>query len=192
MLLRGLNYPGGLAVAADGHLWFTESLAHRVSRARISGRGAIAAPQIVIRNMPGYPSRLGRGADGGFWLSLFAVRTHLDRVRAAGGRFPRGDDADDSARDTGSRRRSRPAATASSRCRPAAIKALGIQKPWAPPRSYGLLARLDADGEVVESLHSRVGGRYHGITAAIETAQGLVIVSKGSGRVLLLNAERTA
>ena len=27
--------------------------------------------------MPGYPSRLGRGSDGGFWLSLFGVRTHL-------------------------------------------------------------------------------------------------------------------
>ena len=33
--------------------------------------------------------------------------------------------------------------------------------------------------------HSRVGGRYHGITAAIETAKGLVFVSKGSGRLLL-------
>jgi hypothetical protein len=37
----------------------------------------------------------------------------------------------------------------------------------------------------VESLHSRVGGRHHGITAARDTAQGLVIVSRGSGRVLL-------
>ena len=66
------------------------------------------------------------------------------------------------------------------------LRALGIEKPWAPPRSYGLLARVDANGEVVETLHSRVGGRYHGITAAIETAQGVVIVSKGGGRVLLL------
>ena len=65
------------------------------------------------------------------------------------------------------------------------LRALGIEKPWAPPRSYGLLARLDAEGEVVETLHSRVGGKNHGITAAIETAQGVVIVSKGSGRVLL-------
>ena len=69
-----------------------------------------------------------------------------------------------------------------------AASALGIEKPWAPPRSYGLLARLDADGEVVETLHSRVGGKNHGITAAIETAQGVVIVSKGSGRVLLQQA----
>jgi hypothetical protein len=52
-----------------------------------------------------------------------------------------------------------------------------------------LAARLDGDGEVVETLHSRVGGRYHGITAAIETAQGVVIISKGSGRVLLYRAE---
>ena len=44
------------------------------------------------------------------------------------------------------------------------------------------------DGDVVEPLHSRVGGRYHGITAAIETAQGVVLVSKGSGRVLLHRA----
>lgn len=65
------------------------------------------------------------------------------------------------------------------------IKALGIQKPWAPPRSYGLLARMNEEGEVVRSLHSRAGGQYHGVTAACETAQALVIVSKGSGRVLL-------
>jgi hypothetical protein len=65
------------------------------------------------------------------------------------------------------------------------VKALGIQKPWAPPRSYGLVVRIDEDGEAVERLHSRVGGRYHGITAACDTAQGLVVVSKGSGRLLL-------
>ena len=65
------------------------------------------------------------------------------------------------------------------------IKTLGIQKPWAPPRSYGLVARIDEDGDVIESLHSRVGGRCHGVTAACETAQGLVIVSKGREWVVL-------
>ena len=65
------------------------------------------------------------------------------------------------------------------------LKALGIQKPWAPPRSYGLLVRINDEGDVVHSRHSRVGGQYHGITSACQTAQGLVIVSKGSGRVLL-------
>jgi hypothetical protein len=66
-----------------------------------------------------------------------------------------------------------------------AIKALGIQKPWAPPRSYGLVARINDDGDTVESLHSRVGGHYHGITSARDAAQGLVIASRGAGRLLL-------
>jgi sugar lactone lactonase YvrE len=188
VLLRALNYPGGLAVAADGHLWFTESFAHRISRAPISAPGAIAAPEIVIRNMPGYPSRLGHGADGGFWLSLFGVRTHLIEF------VLREDDfREEMIRTVPPNFWIAPALASSGDCREpmqiGGVKALGIQKPWAPPRSYGLLARLDADGEIVESLHSRVGGRYHGITDAVETAQGIVIISKGSGRVLLHQAD---
>ena len=190
VLLRGLDYPGGLAVAADGHLWFTESSAHRLSRAAITGPGGIGAPATVIRNMPGYPSRLGRSADGGFWLSLFAVRTHLIEF------VLREDDfREEMMRTVAPAYWIAPALATSGDClepmQTGGLKALGIQKPWAPPRSYGLLARLDADGDVVETLHSRVGGRHHGITAAVETDQGLVIVSKGSGRVLLQQADAT-
>jgi hypothetical protein len=187
VLLRDLNYPGGLAVS-DGCLWFSESFAHRISRAPILSFGTIDAPQIVIRNMPGYPSRLGRSADGGFWLSLFGLRTHLIEF------VLREDDfREEMMRTIPPVFWIAPALTSSGDCREpmqiGAVKALGIQKPWAPPRSYGLLARLDANGEVVETLHSRVGGRYHGITAAIETAQGVVVASKGNGRVLLLKSD---
>jgi hypothetical protein len=64
------------------------------------------------------------------------------------------------------------------------IKKLGIQKPWAPPRSYGLVARLTESGGAVESLHSRVSGNLHGITAAIEQDSRLLIVSKGHGKLV--------
>jgi sugar lactone lactonase YvrE len=186
LLLRDLNYPAGLAIAND-HLWYTESFAHRLSRAPIVAPGAIAAPQSVIRNMPGYPSRLSGTQSGGFWLSLFAVRTPLVEF------VLREDDfRDEMIRTIPKEYWVAPALSSGTDClEPLHVggrKALGIEKPWAPPRSYGLLARLDADGEVVETLHSRVGGRYHGITAAIETAQGVVIVSKGSGRLLLQQA----
>jgi sugar lactone lactonase YvrE len=183
VLLRTLDYPAGLAVA-DGRLWFTESFGHRLSRATIVAQGAIATADIVIRNMPGYPSRLGRAKAGGFWLSLFALRTHLVEFVLR----------EDDFRQEMMRTIPRdywvaPALASGGDCleplQLGGLRALGIDKPWAPPRSYGLLARLDSQGEVVETLHSRVGGRYHGITAAAETAQGLVIISKGSGRVLL-------
>jgi hypothetical protein len=183
VLLRALDYPAGLAVA-NGNLWFTESFGHRLSRATIVAQGAIATPDIVIRNMPGYPSRLGRVDAGGFWLSLFALRTHLVEFVLREDDFRR-----EMMRTIPRDYWVAPALASGGDCleplQLGGLRALGIEKPWAPPRSYGLVARLDRNGEAVESLHSRVGGRYHGITAATETAQGLVIVSKGSGRVLL-------
>ena len=54
------------------------------------------------------------------------------------------------------------------------VKALGIQKPWAPPRSYGLVIRLGEDGKPLYSLHSRVDGINHGVVAALELGSDLV------------------
>lgn len=184
VLLRNLGYPQGLALSPDGRfLWLTESWRHRIHRIPVSGR-SLGSPEIVIGNLPGYPARLGRAAAGGFWLSIFALRTHLIEF------VLREDDfREEMLRTIAPDYWIAPAlATRDDPLEPmqnGSIKALGIQKPWAPPRSYGLLARIDEDGEVVESLHSRVGGRYHGITAARDAAQGLVIVAKGAGRVLL-------
>ena len=187
VLRRGLNYPSGLAVAADSYLWFTESFGHSLSRAHVTAPGAIGSTETVIRNMPGYPSRLAPAASGGFWLSVFGARTHLVEFILK----------EDDFRYEMMRTIPRaywiaPVISSTRDCleplQLGGLRALGIEKPWAPPRSYGLLARLDADGDVIETLHSRVGGQNHGITDAIETAQGLVVVSKGSGRLLLERA----
>jgi hypothetical protein len=184
VLLRDLPYPYGLALSPDGRfLWFSESWSHRICRAPLAG-GGIGAVIPVIPNLPGYPARLGPAADGGFWLAVFALRTHLIEF------VLREDDfRDEMMRTVAPEYWIGPAlATTGDALEPmqsGGIKALGIQKPWAPPRSYGLALRFDADGEITRSLHSRVGGRHHGITAARDAAQGLVIVSKGAGRVLI-------
>ena len=70
------------------------------------------------------------------------------------------------------------------------IKTMGVIKPWAPPRSYGLVIRLDADGAPLYSLHSRVDGVNHGVVSAVELDGDLVVVAKGPGRVLRLPARR--
>jgi sugar lactone lactonase YvrE len=181
VMLDGLHYPHGLAIAPDGRsLWFTESWNHRLSRMGVQDRKV----SIVNGNLPGYPARLSPARGGGFWLSLFAVRTHLIEF------VLREDDfREEMMRTIDPALWVAPALATTNHCLEpmqfGSIKALGIQKPWAPPRSYGLLVRIDEDGDPVLSLHSRVGGHHHGITAACETAQGLVIVSKGSGRLLL-------
>jgi hypothetical protein len=66
------------------------------------------------------------------------------------------------------------------------IKQLGIMKPWAPPRSYGLVVRLDETAAPVSSLHSRAGQRRHGITSVAQVGNQLYFTSKGNGAVLKL------
>ena len=68
------------------------------------------------------------------------------------------------------------------------IKKLGIQKPWAPARSYGLVARLDAEGAAMESLHSRVDGRVHGVMSVRAVGDRLVAVSKGRNMLVELGS----
>jgi hypothetical protein len=63
---------------------------------------------------------------------------------------------------------------------------MGVIKPWAPPRSYGLVIRLNAEGTPLYSLHSRVDGINHGVVSAVEIGGDLVLVAKGPGRVLRL------
>ncbi len=188
VLLRDLYYPYGVALSADQqHLWWTESWIHRVSRAAISGT-KIATPESVLRNMPGYPARLHPDNAGGFYIGLFGLRTHLVEFV-----LKEDDFRQEMLATIPPNHWIAPALSSGDDClepmQIGSVKALGIQKPWAPPRSYGLLAHIDEQGDVIESFHSRVGGRYHGITAACETSQGIVVVSKGSGYALLLAAE---
>ena len=72
------------------------------------------------------------------------------------------------------------------------IKKLGIQMPWAPARSYGLVARLSAAGEAIESLHSRVDGRIHGVMAVRQVGARVLAVSKGSNCLVELPLVREA
>jgi hypothetical protein len=183
-LLRELHYPHGVAVARNGaELWFTESWAHRISRMALTGGGA-EPPIVVQRNLAGYPARLKLDGRGGFFLGLFARRTHLIEFVLKEDDF-RQEMIAGIAPDYWIA----PAYAGGADClepmQIGGVKALGIQKPWAPPRSYGLIVRLDADGEATDSMHSRAGGRFHGITGACATPQGAVIASRGAGHLLL-------
>jgi hypothetical protein len=65
-----------------------------------------------------------------------------------------------------------------------ALRQVGEIKPWAPPRSYGLVVKLDRTGMPVLSLHSRMGGRFHGIAAAAELDGSLYLLSLGENAVI--------
>jgi sugar lactone lactonase YvrE len=184
VLLTGLPYPYGVTVSADGkQLWLAESWTHRLSRFALTGHG-IAQREIVAGNLPGYPARLHPDAQGGFLLGLFARRTHLIEFV-----LKEDDFREEMLKSMPADYWIAPAFAGGSDClepmQIGGVKALGIQKPWAPPRSYGLLVHLDSEGEATDSLHSRAGGRYHGVTGACDTPYGVVIAARGAGRLLL-------
>ncbi len=183
VLATGLAYPHGIAID-DGEVIYSESWRHRLMATSVAG----GEHRELLGHLPGYPGRLSAASDGGYWLSVFAMRTQLLE-------FVLGEDE--------FRHRMLTVVSPEHWIAPAlvsrenfldplqagGVKQLGIKKPWAPPRSYGLVVRLDASLHPVFSLHSRVGGQRHGITSVVEMADALYVASLGSGAVLRLGSD---
>jgi sugar lactone lactonase YvrE len=175
-----LAYPHGLTMTDDEQsLIFSESWAHTISRCDRDG-GHV---EKLVRNLPGYPAQLASDGAGGYWLSLFAVRTHLVELVLSDRNFKSQMMAEiepkfwisPSLRATGNYMEP---------LQGGGIKKLGIIKPWAPPRSYGLVVHVDKNGEIIEGLHSRVGGGCHGVTSARPYGDDVFIVSKGHRKLV--------
>jgi hypothetical protein len=177
-LARGLEYAFG-ACPMNGDILVSESWRHRLIAV---GDGR---PRPVLTRLPVYPSRLVPAAGGGFWLTAFTARTQLIEFVL---------------RETAYRRRMikeiAPEHWIAPRLRSgesylepmqgAHLRTMGVLKPWAPPRSYGLAVRLSATGQPLYSLHSRVDGINHGVVAAAEFGGALYLLAKGPGRLLRL------
>jgi len=179
-----LGHAFGACRAPDGAAWVCESWRHRVLRFAGDDQPA----DVVVDGLPGYPSRIAPAAGGGFWLSAFILRTQLVEFVL---------------REPAFRKRMlkeieppywiAPALNSGNTflepMQGAHLKMMGIVKPWAPPRSYGLVIRLTDAGLIRYSLHSRFDGRNHGIVAAVECAGQLYLLSQGRRRLLRLSIE---
>ncbi len=191
----GLAWPNGLALTGDGGLIVSESWAHRLVRVGMnSAPNAAAVAKTTLKNLPGYPARIVPATGGGFWLAVFAPRNQLVEFVLKETEY-----------------RERMVATIDpeywiapclrsgkdfrEQLQGGGVKQMGVLKPWAPTRSYGLVVKLDPDLAPVASLHSRANGHVHGITslALLERAGGmqLLIGAKGDNAVIAL-AEQEA
>ncbi len=188
VIADGLAWPAGVAIdPTNGSIAVTQAWEHRVDRIDAGDRRL----KPLAANLPGYPARVVFAPDGSLWLSLFAMRTHLVELVLGEDEFK-----DEMMRTIHPDYWIRPdLRTIDSGLIPlqgGGIRKLGITKPWAPPRSYGLVCRLDAEGLPLSSLHSRPGGRNHGITSVRVAGDDLWIASKGGNRVLRHRVEDAA
>jgi hypothetical protein len=181
---NGLRWPYGAAVH-DGRVIVSESWLHRLLALDPAGA---APPQPVLSDLPGYPARLCAASDGGLWLAVFAPRSQLIEFVL---------------REDGYRRRmlseidsdfwiAPTIANGRSFLEPiqgGALKQMGVLKPWAPSRSYGLVIKLNAAFEPVVSFHSRADGTRHGTTSVVEHHERLYVASKGGDVIVSLPAD---
>jgi hypothetical protein len=176
-LAAGLHYAFGACAAGEAVL-VSESWRHRIIAITPNG-----SRRTVLDNLPVYPSRLSPAASGGFWLTAFTARTQLVEfvLRESAYRRRMMNEIDP---EYWIAPKLRSGLSFLEPMQGAHLKTMGVVKPWAPPRSYGLVIRLNASGVPLYALHSRVDGVNHGVVAAVEMDGSLFAIAKGPGRLL--------
>lgn len=179
-LAGDLGFPSGLAVTSSGAVLVSESWRHRLLLLDASGKSSV-----VLEDLPGYPGAISRGRTG-YWLSVFAPRRQLIEFVLREDRYRRAMLAslDEQywvapALKTGTDY-FEPVQSGS-------VRHLGIVKPWAPTRSYGLLVALDEDFNPRASYHSRADASRHGITSAVERGDEVLITCAATNQLLALD-----
>ena len=171
-----LGWPAG--VASDGTGGFLVSLAmdHRVERRQLRSPGTGTA---LTANMAGYPGRIRERTTGGWWIAMPYLRNRATELILA-------DDAirADMAANVDPTLWLVPMLRSENVYRdPLQIgqqRVMGVLKPWAPPRAYGLALRLDPDGRIIESAHSRPDGSRKGVTGVAVRDGGVVVACQGA------------
>ncbi len=183
-----LAFPFGVISIEAGSLLVSESWRHRLITIAADGT---QSPRPVLANLPGYPARLAAASGGGFWLSIFAPRNRLTEFVLQESRY-----RIDMLREVHPEHWIGPRlATGRSFLEPlqcGSVRSMGMLKPWSPSASYGLIVRLDARYQPVQSFHSRAGGLHHGTTSCLEVAGRLIVTSKGGNSILSINLPLTA
>lgn len=180
-LAGDLAFPSGLCVTEDGAdaVLVSEAWRHRIIRLETRGSGITEA----LTALPAYPGRIARSAATGYWLACFAPRSQLQEFVLREERYRRKMIAEVDpdfwiapALSSGK--------SFKEPLQAGGVIRLGVHKPWAPTRSYGLVVRLDAQVQPAWSLHSRANGARHGMTSLAETEAGLFATSKGRGEAI--------
>jgi len=181
-LATGLSFPAGLCLAdtTGKRLLISEAWRHRIIA--IDAYSS-SAPTEVLAGLPAYPGRITQALSGGYWLACFAVRSQLQEFVLREDRYRRQMIAEIApefwvAPSLSSGRSFKEPLQAGGVIR------LGVHKPWAPTRSYGLAIRLDGELQPAWSAHSRADGARHGITSVTDAGGGLILTSKGKGEVI--------
>lgn len=178
-----LGFPSGLAALGNGEVVVCEAWKNQI--VRLAGLGKLT---VELPDVTGYPGAMSPAAGGGYWLAVFAPRSQLIEfvLRERDFRTCMMDEVDEGLWIAPTLE---PTQTFLEPLQGGALKHLGILKPWAPTRSFGLVVRLDEDFQPLFSMHSRADGRRHGITSCLEIDGRLLTTSRGGNVIVSLSTD---
>ena len=177
-----LAYPNGIVVEADGNIIVCEAWQKRLIRLSADGRMLGQ----VMEDLPGYPARLSHSPRGGYWLAIFAPRSPLIEFVLREPAY-RKVMMDEVAPEFWIAPALRSGRSFREPMQGGALKQMGILKPWAPTRSYGLVVEVAVDFTPLRSFHSRAGGQRHGVTSAVEAGGRLWATAKGGDELVAID-----
>ena len=178
---EGLAWAGGVATTGSLRVYVTESWKHRILAVDLN----TGAREVVHEHLAAYPARISPAFDAGYWLGFYSVRNQLVE-------FILNEDV----------YRNRMLAEVPEPCwmapalssgqsfrepmQGSQLKQMGVLKPFAATRSYGLVVRCDKAMVPLESFHSRADGTAHGTVSACERGDDVFVASRGGHRILRL------
>lgn len=176
----GLAWPSGIALGDAGEVLLSLSFEHRVERRPADQLGRPG--HVAAGNLPVYPGRICRASDG-WWVAAPYARNRMTELI-----FDEPDLLEDMVAtiepDQWLVPRLRSENPYNDTLQMGQMRVLGIIKPWAPPRSYGLVFRLDAQGRIAEGAHSRADRDRHGVTGVACHGDRLVVAAQGFRNLL--------
>jgi hypothetical protein len=182
-LASGIAWPCGIAVAPGGRLYISESWRHHVL---LIDAAKASRPALALTDPPAYPGRIATAAKGGYWLTFFSVRNQLVEFI-----LREKDYRQRMIKDVPEPFWMAPALASLGKfeepLQGSGLKQMGILKPWAATRSYGLVVRCDDKMQPIFSYHSRADGTIHGITSVCEERSDLMVAAKGPGALVRLS-----
>ena len=189
-IAEGLKFPAGICASqADADcLIVSEAWSHRLITLHKHER---RPPEALLSGLPAYPARIVSCADGGYLLSAFAVRSQLQEFILREHKYRR-----QMLAEVEPKYWIAPSLSSGHSfmepLQAGGVIRLGIHKPWAPTRSYGLAIKLNEDALPISSVHSRAGGARHGIMSAVEFGDRIFLASKGKGVLLSMPSSQFA
>ncbi len=181
-ILGGLGWAGGVATTGSQRIWVAESWRHRILSVDLQ----TGKSEPVLDHLPAYPARIAPAVNAGYWVSFYSVRNQLVEFIL---------------REDVYRNRMlaevpepfwmAPSLSSGNSFREpmqgSQLKQMGVLKPYAVTRSYGLVVQCDPQMRPIRSFHSRADGQAHGCVALCEHGDALYVAARGASRILRLD-----